>query len=148
SKAAVQTEFTRLRHVIILRLVLQNEQPGLACLLVIGRISFRTAANRGHADAVSVTEVNFESGDALAILHLHQRHPVLTPDLLEGTAFGEQRRQPVAIHCHRFRADGVQRYQHMIASLPKATHPVLWSTYSVIAHQFRTFCGSSYEGTV
>ncbi len=92
SKAAVQAKFTRLRHEVILSLVLQNEQPGLAWLLVIRRIAFRTAANGGHADAVCVTEVNFESGDALAILHLHQRYPVLTPDLLKGTAFGKQSR--------------------------------------------------------
>src|SRR2546427_8495694 len=100
---------------------------------MIWRIAFRTAANGSHADAICVTEVNLESGDALPILHLHQRHPVLTPDLLEGTAFGEQRRQPVAIHCHRFRPDGVQRHQDVIASLPKATDPVLRITWPCIA---------------
>jgi hypothetical protein len=44
-------------------------------LLVIRRISFRTAANGGHADAVRVTEVNPGREDGLSIPDLRQRHP-------------------------------------------------------------------------
>ena len=56
---------------------------------MIRRISLRTAADRGHADAVGIAEVNLEGGDGFAILHFHQRHPVGSPDLLKGAAFGK-----------------------------------------------------------
>ena len=97
SKAAVQAEFSRLRHEVILRIILQDEEPGFAWLLVIRRISFGTTTNGGHADAVGVPEVNLGSRDGLAIHQLHQRHSVLTPDLAKCAPFGKQSREPVAI---------------------------------------------------
>src|SRR5260370_16143988 len=58
SKAAVQAKFSRLRQDVILSLFLQDEQPGLAGLLVIRVIFFRAATEGGLTDAVSVFELN------------------------------------------------------------------------------------------
>ncbi len=88
-EAAVQAEFSGLRHQIVLGVVPQHKQPGFARLLVIQRISLRATANRSHADAVGVTEMNLERGDWLTVSHFHQRHPVGTPDFPKGTAFSK-----------------------------------------------------------
>src|SRR5450432_596512 len=139
SKAAVQTELSRLRHQIILGVVPQREQPGFAGLLVIRWISLGTAVNGGHADAVGVAEVNLERRDRLAVLHFHQRHPVGTPDFAKGPAFGKQRAKSVAIGCHGLGIQGVQRDQDVIAAGSEPTDPVLRITLPGIAHQFGAF---------
>src|SRR5450755_1306143 len=53
-EAAVQTEFPRLRHEVILGIIPQYKQPGLAGLLVIERVPLGATADRGHADTVGV----------------------------------------------------------------------------------------------
>ena len=98
---------------------------------------FGTAANRSDAETVGVTKGNLGSEDGFAIFHFHQRHSVLTPDLPKGVTFGKQRSQPFAIARHCFRADGVQRQQDVIGSLPKVADPVPRITWSRITHQFR-----------
>src|SRR5713226_3247529 len=110
-------------------------------------ISFRTAANSRDADTVGVTEMNLEGGDRLAVLHFHQSHPVSTPDLPKGAAFGKQGGEAVAIGCHRFRTDGVQRNQDVVASLSETTDPVLRVTLAGIAYQFRAFGRAADERT-
>ena len=112
---------------------------------MVGWISLGAAANRSHADAVGVTEVDLGSGDGLAILHLHQRHAVLTPDLSKRVAFCEQGRQPVAIGRHGFWADRVQRHQDVIRSCPEAADPVLRERSIRYPHQACTFGGSGDE---
>src|SRR5436305_1615646 len=57
---------------------------------MVTRISLRAAANRGHADAVAVTEVDFGSKDRLAVLRLRQCHSVALPHLLKGVLLGNQ----------------------------------------------------------
>ena len=112
---------------------------------MIGRISFRTAANGGHADAVGVAEMNLEGGDRLAVLHLHQRHPVGAPYLPKGVAFGKQRGEPVAIDRHRLGTYGMQRHQDVIASVSESADPVLRVALAGIADQFRPFGGAVDE---
>src|SRR5712664_1251208 len=108
-------------------------------------ISFRTAANSGHADAISVTEMNLERGDRLAVLHFHQRHPVSAPNLPKGIAFSKKSSEPVAIGCHRLRTHGVQRQEDLVASLSESTDPVLRVALAGIADQFRAFGGTGDE---
>ena len=57
SETAVQAEFPWFRHEVVLGVILQDEQPGVAGLLMVGRIPFRPAANGGHADAVGIAEM-------------------------------------------------------------------------------------------
>src|SRR5216684_7169435 len=109
---------------------------------MIQRISFRTAANGGYADAIGVTEVNLEGGDRLAVLHFHQSHPVSTPDFPKGAAFGKQGGEAVAIGRHRLWTDGVQRNQDVVASISETADPALRITLAGIAHQFRAFGGA------
>ena len=102
---------------------------------MVRRIVLRAAANGGHADAVGVSEVHLGSRHGSAILHLHQRHPVLPPDFTKGISLGKQGVQPVAVARHRLRADGVQRHQDVIVSSSKALDPVLGRAGSGIADQ-------------
>src|SRR5258706_15497911 len=106
---------------------------------MIRRISFRTAANGGHADTIGVTEVNLEGGDGLAVLHFHQGHPVSTPDFPKGAAFGKQGGEAVAIWRHRFGTDGVRRNQDLVASLSVTLDPVVPSPVTGVTHQVRPF---------
>src|SRR6266849_1281513 len=112
---------------------------------MIQRISFRTAANGGHADSIGVTEVNLEGGDGLAILHFHQRHPVSTPELPKGAAFDKQSAETIAIRRHRLGTHRVQRNQDVIASCPKSADPVLRVTLASIAYQFCALGGAGDE---
>jgi len=88
-KAVIEAQFARFGDEVVLNLILQNEQPGLAGLLVICGITFRAAANGGHADAVGVVKVNAKRGNAFAVHHVHERHAVGPPDLCEGVALRE-----------------------------------------------------------
>src|SRR5712671_4616519 len=112
---------------------------------MIRRISFRTAPNCCHADAVGVAEMHLEGRDRFAVLHFHQRHPVSTPDLPKSTAFGKQGDQAIAVTCHRLRTHGMQRQEDVIASLAESTDPVLWVALAGIAYQLCPFGGAGDE---
>ncbi len=144
-KAAVQSELTRFRHEVILSCVPQYEQPWFAGLLTIRRISFRTAANGRHADAVGIAEMNLEGRDRFAVLHFHQRHAVSTPDLPKGASFDKQSDQAITVTRHRLRTYRVQRNQDVIGSLPKSPDPVLRVALAGIGYQFRALSGAGDE---
>src|SRR6266581_3904526 len=112
---------------------------------MIKRISFRTAANGRHADAVGVAEMHLEGWNKLAVLHFHQGHPVSTPDLPKGAAFGKQSDQAIAVPRHRLWTHGVQRQEDMVASLSESTNPVLRVPLAGIAYQLCTFGGAADE---
>ncbi len=133
AKLPFRPSCSRLGDVVVRGVFPQDEEPWLAGLLVVRRIVLRTAANGGHADAVGVSEVHLGSRHGLAILHLHQRHPVLPPDFAKGISLGKQGLQPVAVARHRLRADGMQRHQDVIVSSSKAADPVLGRAGSGIA---------------
>ena len=114
---------------------------------MIGGISFRAAADGGRSDAVGISEVNLGSRHGLAILHLHQRHPVLAPDLSKGVSLGEPGNQPIAVARHRLGAEGVQRHQDVIVPASETTDPVLGGTRSGISDQLRSLRGSFDERT-
>ena len=97
------------------------------------------------SDAVGVSEVNLGGRHGLAVLHLHQRHPVLAPDLSKGISLGEPGTQPVAVARHRLRADGVQRHQDVIVPASETADPVLGRARSGIADRLRTLRGSFDE---
>src|SRR5277367_1015186 len=101
---------------------------------MIRRISFRTAANSGCADAVGVAEGNFVGEAGLSVHHLGPRHPVAPPDLAKSITLDKQSGQPVAIAGHRIRTHSMQRHQDMIGSCPKAADPVLRPAWSGIAY--------------
>jgi hypothetical protein len=48
-ETAIQTELSRLGQIVILSILSQDEQPGFTALLMIGVISFWTAANGGQS---------------------------------------------------------------------------------------------------
>ena len=146
-KATVQAKFSRLRYLVVLSVFPQDEEPWLAGLLVIRVIFFRATPNGGHTDAVGISEVKFAGRHGLAILHLHQRHPVLAPDFLKGISFGKPGTQSIAVALHRFRADGVQRQQDVIFPFSKTANPVLGRTCSGISDQLRSLRGSFDERT-
>jgi len=136
--------FSRLRHKVVLGLrPARRTARGSGWLLVVRRISFRTAANRGHADAVGITEVDLGRGDGLAILHLHQRHAVASPEFPERHSLQQTgRNSAVAVARYRVRGWMAWRgHQDVIASLPECIDPVLRCTCSGIAHQFGSFGG-------
>ena len=93
SKTAIEPKFPWLRHQVIFRVILQDEKPGFAGLLVIGMIFFRAPVNGGHADAVCISKVNSGSKRGLAILHFDQCHPVGAPNLAKPAIFGEESNQ-------------------------------------------------------
>ena len=96
-------------------------------------------------DAVGVSEVHLGGRHGLAVLHLHQRHPVLAPDLSEGVSLGEPGTHPVAVARHRLGADGVQRHQDVIVPASEAADPVLGRTGSRIPDRSRSLRGSLDE---
>src|SRR6266566_8668925 len=114
---------------------------------MIRRISFRTAANCGHADAVGVAEMHLEGRDRFAVLHFHQRHPVSTPDLPKGATFSKQGGEAIAVTRHRLRTHGVQRQEDMVVSLAESTDPVLRVALTGIAYQLCPFGGAADERT-
>ena len=97
SEAAVQAQCSRLGHVVAPRVFPQHEEPGLAGFLVIGQMGLRAAADGGRGDGVGVPEVDLGRRHGLAVLHLHQGHPVLPPDLSEGVTLGEPGAQAIAV---------------------------------------------------
>ncbi len=92
----------------------------------------RATANGGRSDSIGISEVNLCRRHGSAVLPLHQRHPILTPDLSKGISLAEPGTQPVGVARHRLRADRVQRHQHVIVSAAKTTDPVLGRTGSGI----------------
>jgi len=137
-ETAVQAELPRLGYVIVLRFFPQHEEPRLAGLLVIRPVPFWAAANGGVSDSVGISEVNFGRGHRLAILHLHERQPVLAPDFPEGISFGQPGAHSVAVARHRFRADGVQRHQDVIVPLPETGNPVPWRAWPGVSDRLRS----------
>ena len=114
---------------------------------MIGLIDLRAAANGGRGHAVGISEVNLGRRHGLAILHLHERHPVLAPELSKRIALGKPGAQPVAVAGHRLRADGVQRHQDVIIPAPETADPVLGRTRTGISDQLRTSRRSFDERT-
>ena len=104
-------------------------------------MGLRAAADGGRGDGVGVPEVDLGRRHRLALLHLHQGHPVLPPDLSEGVTLGEPGAQAIAIAAQCLRAEGVQRDQDVVISTSEAADPVLGGAGTDVPDQLRPLRG-------
>jgi len=97
----------------------------------VEKASYQIAVNRGRPDFIlhisrladienrGVVPSLHKVYSLAAILHLDPGHSVGTPDFAKRATLSKQCREPVAIARHGLRADGMQRHQDVVVSLPK-----------------------------
>ena len=134
AKAAVAPELGGAGQVVVSCVLREQEEPRLACLLVIRGHGFRAAEDpRRHRDAVGVAEVNPGDGCGRAVDHLGHERAVHGPQLVERVPLREELGQSTGMRRHHLGTRGVQGHHHVVVAGAESADPVLRPAVAVIA---------------